>query len=151
MEVLPTITRDQNTGLFPLTPWGTKDVGKIKKGLGPPSSLAVLPALSLSQGGRRRQHPGAKGSPGRPKHLPLSALDSGQRAFNPDKPLTHAHAYTHRQHASHSLGQAGPEGKPTTCKGDLQELKTPVLKSGEGNGTPLQYSCLENPMGGGAW
>ena len=22
---------------------------------------------------------------------------------------------------------------------------------GEGNGTPLQYSCLENPMNGGAW
>ena len=22
---------------------------------------------------------------------------------------------------------------------------------GEGNGTPLQYSCLANPMGGGAW
>ena len=21
----------------------------------------------------------------------------------------------------------------------------------EGNGNPLQYSCLENPMGGGAW
>ena len=28
---------------------------------------------------------------------------------------------------------------------DLEELK------GEGNGTPLQYSCLENPMDGGAW
>ena len=29
----------------------------------------------------------------------------------------------------------------------------PVLTEspGEGNGTPLQYSCLENPMGGGAW
>ena len=27
-----------------------------------------------------------------------------------------------------------------------------VLKrNGEGNGTPLQYSCLENPMDGGAW
>ena len=28
-----------------------------------------------------------------------------------------------------------------------------VTKSwtGEGNGTPLQYSCLENPMDGGAW
>ena len=25
------------------------------------------------------------------------------------------------------------------------------LKSAEGNGTPLQYSCLENPMDGGAW
>ena len=22
---------------------------------------------------------------------------------------------------------------------------------GEGNGTPLQYSCLENPRDGGAW
>ena len=22
---------------------------------------------------------------------------------------------------------------------------------GDGNGTPLQYSCLENPMDGGAW
>ena len=25
------------------------------------------------------------------------------------------------------------------------------LMAGEGNGTPLQYSCLENPMNGGAW
>ena len=25
------------------------------------------------------------------------------------------------------------------------------LSVGEGNGTPLQYSCLENPMDGGAW
>ena len=25
------------------------------------------------------------------------------------------------------------------------------FNSGEGNGTPLQYSCLENPMDGGAW
>ena len=24
------------------------------------------------------------------------------------------------------------------------------MSFGEGNGTPLQYSCLENPMGGGA-
>ena len=26
-----------------------------------------------------------------------------------------------------------------------------VKAIGEGNGTPLQYSCLENPMDGGAW
>ena len=25
------------------------------------------------------------------------------------------------------------------------------VKHGEGNGNPLQYSCLENPMDGGAW
>ena len=30
-------------------------------------------------------------------------------------------------------------------------LDTKHLFSGEGNGTPLQYSCLENPMDGGAW
>ena len=28
---------------------------------------------------------------------------------------------------------------------------TMVTSYGEGNGTPLQYSCLENPMDGGAW
>ena len=26
-----------------------------------------------------------------------------------------------------------------------------ALHGGEGNGTPLQYSCLENPMDGGVW
>ena len=25
------------------------------------------------------------------------------------------------------------------------------MPTGEGNGTPLQYSCLENPRDGGAW
>ena len=25
------------------------------------------------------------------------------------------------------------------------------MQVGEGNGTPFQYSCLEDPMGGGAW
>ena len=28
---------------------------------------------------------------------------------------------------------------------------TLLLSTGEGNGTPLQCSCLENPMDGGAW
>ena len=28
---------------------------------------------------------------------------------------------------------------------------SPKSCCGEGNGTPLQYSCLENPMDGGAW
>ena len=26
-----------------------------------------------------------------------------------------------------------------------------TISDGEGNGKPLQYSCLENPMDGGAW
>ena len=32
--------------------------------------------------------------------------------------------------------------------GDIDYL---ALFNGKGNGTPLQYSCLENPMDGGAW
>ena len=30
-------------------------------------------------------------------------------------------------------------------------LLSPRHRVREGNGTPLQYSCLENPMDGGAW
>ena len=33
----------------------------------------------------------------------------------------------------------------------VQYLYPYSLFYGEGNGTPLQYSCLENPMDGGAW
>ena len=32
-----------------------------------------------------------------------------------------------------------------------KEMATFTLVFGEGDGTPLQYSCLENPMDGGAW
>ena len=32
-----------------------------------------------------------------------------------------------------------------------QRKRKYMLYIGEGNGTPLQYSCLENPMGRGTW
>ena len=35
--------------------------------------------------------------------------------------------------------------------GDLGSTPRPVRSSRERNGKPLQYSCLENPMDGGAW
>ena len=35
--------------------------------------------------------------------------------------------------------------------GELRELVMDREACGEGSGTPLQYSCLENPMDGGAW
>ena len=31
------------------------------------------------------------------------------------------------------------------------DIKMVIGTFGEGNGTPLQHSCLENPMDGGAW
>ena len=33
----------------------------------------------------------------------------------------------------------------------VKNSTTCLLLTGEGNGTPLQYSCLETPMDGGAW
>ena len=33
----------------------------------------------------------------------------------------------------------------------MQETRVQSLGRKEGNGNPLQYSCLENHMGGGAW
>ena len=34
---------------------------------------------------------------------------------------------------------------------NINNLRYADLRYGEGNGTPLQYSCLENPTDGGAW
>ena len=39
----------------------------------------------------------------------------------------------------------------TTIDCILKKLRGSQSSSREGNGTPLQYSCLENPMDGGAW
>ena len=35
--------------------------------------------------------------------------------------------------------------------GDAGSIPGSGRSPGEGNGNPLQYSCLENPMEGGAW
>ena len=48
--------------------------------------------------------------------------------------------------------------KPIKQESNLNPIKQEVniyivlvSSSREGNGTPLQYSCLENPVDGGAW
>ena len=46
----------------------------------------------------------------------------------------------------------GSNGKESACNsGDLRLIPGLGRSSGEGNGNPLQYSCLENPMDGVAW
>ena len=43
-------------------------------------------------------------------------------------------------------------GKESTCnEGDVGSIPGSGRCPGEGNGNPLQYSCLENPMDRGAW
>ena len=45
----------------------------------------------------------------------------------------------------------GSDGKASTYNaGDLSSIPGSGRSPGEGNGNPLQYSCLENPTDGGA-
>ena len=46
----------------------------------------------------------------------------------------------------------GSEVKASACNaGDLGSIPGSGRSPGEGDGNPLQYSCLENPMDVGAW
>ena len=46
----------------------------------------------------------------------------------------------------------GSDGKVSTYNaGDPVSIPRSRRSPGEGNGNPLQYSCLENLMDGGAW
>ena len=47
---------------------------------------------------------------------------------------------------------SGSEVKASACNaGDLGSIPGSGRSPGEGNGNPLQYSCLENPEEPGAW
>ena len=46
----------------------------------------------------------------------------------------------------------GLDGKASACNaGDPGSIPGSGRSPGEGSGNPLQSSCLENPMDGGAW
>ena len=46
----------------------------------------------------------------------------------------------------------GSDGKESACNvGDLGSIPGLGRSPGEGNGNPLRYPCLENPMDRGAW
>ena len=46
----------------------------------------------------------------------------------------------------------GSDREESACyAGDAGLIPVLGRSPGEGNGNPLQYSCMENPMDGGAW
>jgi len=54
--------------------------------------------------------------------------------------------------SSDSVGKESACNLETTSNaGDPSLIPGSGRSPGEGNGYPLQYSCLENPMDGGAW
>ena len=54
-----------------------------------------------------------------------------------------------------SLDRGFPGGSviknPPANAGDMDLTPGPGIPPGEGNGNPLQYSCLENPMDRAVW
>ena len=50
------------------------------------------------------------------------------------------------------VADGGSDGKASVYNaGDPGSIPGSGRSPGEGNGNPLQYSCLENPMDGGIW
>ena len=50
------------------------------------------------------------------------------------------------------MGFPGSDSRESACNaGDVGSILGPGRSPGEGNGYPLQYSCLENSIDGGAW
>ena len=67
------------------------------------------------------------------------------------------HGSCPRFHCDYGMGwiqdfPGGSDGKESACNaGDLGSIPRSGRSPGEGNGNLLHYSCLENPMDGGAW
>jgi len=58
---------------------------------------------------------------------------------------------TERLSTQHSTA-GGSDSKESTCnEGGLGSILGPGRSNDEGNGNPLQLSCLENSMDRGAW
>ena len=77
---------------------------------------------------------------GKPKNTGVGSLSLLQGIF-PTQELNQG-----LLHCRQILYQLSYQGSPNPF------LTTKIcMYIGEGNGTPLQYSCLENPMDGGAW
>ena len=62
-----------------------------------------------------------------------------------------AESRTRLKRLSSRSSPGGSDGKESACDvGDPGLIPGSARSSGEGNGNPLQYSCLENPMDRGA-
>ena len=82
----------------------------------------------------------------KPKNTGMGSLSPLQQFF-PTQELNRG-----LLHCRRILYQLSYEGSQTACTaGDPCSIPGSGRSPGEGNGNPLQYSCLENPMDGGAW
>ena len=84
-------------------------------------------------------------------HLPVSTLESNsvvvqRRQWHPTPVLLPGKSQGRR-----SLVGCSPWGREESDTTERLDLHFSLSRIGEGNGNPLQCSCLENPRDGGAW
>ena len=109
--------------------------------LSPPCEDTVKRQLSAIQGGALRHRPYW------PLDLGFQFLELGENEFWLLKPKLSLMVFVWQ-----SGFPGGSEVKVSASNaGDLGSIPGSGISPGEGNGNPLQYSCLENPMDGGAW
>ena len=71
--------------------------------------------------------------------------------------MIHAHTELVSSHHPAASGEAISSVRTENAMNVSSSFQHPfhtflcLLNPGEGNGNPLQYSCLENPMDRGAW
>ena len=63
----------------------------------------------------------------------------------------HSSTLAWKIHGRRSLVGCSPWGREESDRTELIHFHFSLSCIGEGNGNPLQYSCLENPRDGGAW
>ena len=89
-----------------------------------------------------------------PSPLPVSCVTLGQAA-KPAHPSERSSYLVHADNNVHLTGLGFPDGsngKESACNaGDPGSVPGLGRSPREGNGNPLQYSCLENSMVRGAW
>ena len=75
-----------------------------------------------------------------------------QQEFRLEKAMaTHSSTLAWKSHGWRSLVDCSPWGREESDTTEQLHLQFSLSCIGEGNGNPLQCSCLENPRDGGAW
>ena len=74
------------------------------------------------------------------------SLDNWSRKWQPTPVLLPG-----KSHGQRSLVGYSPWGQEESDMTEQLHFHFSLSCIGEGNGNPLQYSCLENPRDGGAW
>ena len=86
---------------------------------------------------------------GDPGSIPGLGRSPGEGNGNP---LQYSGLENFMDYTVHVGFPGGSEVKVSACNAeDLGSIPGSGRSPGEGNGNPLQYSCLENTMDGGAW